>query len=818
MNNILHLVNLITNNNYDNLNNLYHNTKTYFYKFYSDIIEEFLINNNIIYLKNEYSNYNLINFINKIINLSNYDYLLFSNSNNVVDFNNINNDNIYYINNKNDNKFDVNLEKQDDELIVIISLSEYSFNNNINLDNVISSLNNQILKPRHIILNILDSNRYVLHFTDSNIIINYGNNILVLDKIINPDDKLIFINDNFIANDDMTLLYKLCYQLYNCEAINVEINFNNNLIYYAQNTIANFNINNSYSFKFSSLNKNKLYTCSINKELGNNINLDISTSFEIYVDNPIIQSNIKQRDLLCNVKNIHYSNIINSENEYKKYVDIKYYNKNTFILTLSYLTENINDIELIEITKDKKINIIIINPNLYNKVTIFVNIDDYNIYKLDDTENESEKDINKYYEIIKLEHTNYNFNLLQVGNNNIQDIYNFNLLMVTINKFPNLNYFYFNFSDIDKYLSSNYTIYNLYNKIKEEYYKIELFKIYYLFNNNGLYIDSTNFINLYEIYSDELFKLEYFNLDNNMFINFMNKHLPLTDNLLLITNYLIKTCYNVLHNILIDNTIINNINCEFIQNINKNIITKNINEIYDINKLDYQKINGIDHIVWINLDKKENRKNYMENLLSNIDIPNTRISAIDAIGNDFSNNNLINKKNTNYETACTLSHIKAISHLKNLNGNYFLVCEDDICLKNLSLFENDIIDIITNAPPFDILLLSKIFYSKLTDLYSKWFSTNGVGGTACYIITKEGVEKNNKIASIDSNNNFIINREITVSDNYIYNFVDTYVYKYDFITVLNEDSTIHPEHLDMQTQLTDIQKVFIIKDFIINDF
>ena len=50
MNNILHLVKLITNSDYDNLNNLYLNNKTYFYKFSSDIIEDYLISNNIIYL------------------------------------------------------------------------------------------------------------------------------------------------------------------------------------------------------------------------------------------------------------------------------------------------------------------------------------------------------------------------------------------------------------------------------------------------------------------------------------------------------------------------------------------------------------------------------------------------------------------------------------------------------------------------------------------------------------------------------------------------------------------------------------------------
>jgi hypothetical protein len=94
----------------------------------------------------------------------------------------------------------------------------------------------------------------------------------------------------------------------------------------------------------------------------------------------------------------------------------------------------------------------------------------------------------------------------------------------------------------------------------------------------------------------------------------------------------------------------------------------------------------------------------MTHLLNNLDIPNTRISAIDGSIIDLSSITNLEAPLTNYEKAVTLSHIKAISYLENIDGNYFLVLEDDITLNNISLFNIDIKHIIENAPNFDILL------------------------------------------------------------------------------------------------------------------
>ena len=100
----------------------------------------------------------------------------------------------------------------------------------------------------------------------------------------------------------------------------------------------------------------------------------------------------------------------------------------------------------------------------------------------------------------------------------------------------------------------------------------------------------------------------------------------------------------------------------------------------------YYKINGIDKIVWINLDRSVERKKNMESLLNQTNIPHQRISGIDGQKinvNKITNDLIMDKKMSLGEIGCTLSHIKSINALKNEKGNYFMVCEDDIGFDNL---------------------------------------------------------------------------------------------------------------------------------------
>ena len=247
-----------------------------------------------------------------------------------------------------------------------------------------------------------------------------------------------------------------------------------------------------------------------------------------------------------------------------------------------------------------------------------------------------------------------------------------------------------------------------------------------------------------------------------------------------------------------------------------NYITKNYYEllynqkkVYNTIDVKYNKINGISYILWINLDRSILRKEQMEKILINITIPNIRINAID--GNTIENiNDLVKinfQRNLNkYEIACTLSHIKAINFLENIEGNYFMICEDDILLNNLILFNIDLETIIKKAPKFDILLINKIYQFNLTDDYTNWNNhfektQTKIFSTGCYIISRDGINKIINRAKYIDNDTFIFNNLINfdVADTYIYKNLDTYVYKYNFITMALNNSEIHPSHLKLHS-------------------
>jgi GR25 family glycosyltransferase involved in LPS biosynthesis len=246
---------------------------------------------------------------------------------------------------------------------------------------------------------------------------------------------------------------------------------------------------------------------------------------------------------------------------------------------------------------------------------------------------------------------------------------------------------------------------------------------------------------------------------------------------------------------------------------------------FDINSA--HKINGISKILWINLEDSFDRAKYMNELLENINIPNIRINAIDG----RKNNNLVDiikgikRKDSlnNKEIACTLSHIKAISSLKNEKGDYFMICEDDIALNNIKHFPNhiDLKYIIDNAPKnFDILMIYKTSYDTINEIYADWneYNNNGttIYGAVCYIISNRGVNNfiNNVSYYDDENKQFIINNnlEFHTSDVFLYKNLKTYVYKYNFITSIDQESTLD-SNLTFYRQSVNFQLDVINNDF-----
>ena len=103
----------------------------------------------------------------------------------------------------------------------------------------------------------------------------------------------------------------------------------------------------------------------------------------------------------------------------------------------------------------------------------------------------------------------------------------------------------------------------------------------------------------------------------------------------------------------------------------------------------------IDNILYINLEKRADRKTHMEKQLNNLGIPHERIQAIkpDDIENKAwwlkrSNFKTMSKSpaNTLCRVSCLLSHIKTLKHLVKNKLNNCLILEDDIIfLENFNI-------------------------------------------------------------------------------------------------------------------------------------
>jgi GR25 family glycosyltransferase involved in LPS biosynthesis len=223
------------------------------------------------------------------------------------------------------------------------------------------------------------------------------------------------------------------------------------------------------------------------------------------------------------------------------------------------------------------------------------------------------------------------------------------------------------------------------------------------------------------------------------------------------------------------------------------IYTANDNNI--VEKYYYDEyMSHIKHIplYFINLDRSKDRLTYLNESISktntelkthNISIKPIRISAVD--GKDKKNiDNIVIKypktQQTNYELACTFSHLQTIKRAYDDKCEYAIISEDDMDITYFGKYYNIFINIMKNANKFiDIIQLytiqppqeNKNIYTNDIPLI-KWKHDNW--STGMYIINKNGMKK--IINKFYSNNKININSTIKslTAENIIYTYVNTY--------------------------------------------
>ena len=228
---------------------------------------------------------------------------------------------------------------------------------------------------------------------------------------------------------------------------------------------------------------------------------------------------------------------------------------------------------------------------------------------------------------------------------------------------------------------------------------------------------------------------------------------------------------------------------------------------YENNIVKFDYLKGIDTIYWINLDRSISRRQSMEHMFQDPvfqEIPIQRITAFDGKYNDpMQYFQLINKKNTNIEYSCLLSHLNAIREFSKSNNNIALIFEDDVTLEFKKYWMNPVEHVINNAPPdLEIIQLCYITQSNMKNLYTlnnyqNYNNYGNIASMAAYIINKKAADKFMKETYNETNKKYFLKDYNThEADHYIYKCLKTYTYKFPyFIYPTQNNSTLHEEDL-----------------------
>ena len=247
---------------------------------------------------------------------------------------------------------------------------------------------------------------------------------------------------------------------------------------------------------------------------------------------------------------------------------------------------------------------------------------------------------------------------------------------------------------------------------------------------------------------------------------------------------------------------------------------KEINQKYIFDKNIYNKNLSNTPIYFINLPNSKERKNLLNKQIRQFNINNFKI--IEAVygknkkkstGKNmfqvpmntqktiyFFNND---ENATDGEIGCTLSHLNAVRQAYNDGLEHVIICEDDVDLYWIKIWEDTISSIISNAPKgWEYISLCKS--CNVDDSKNNYikYSENDCWTTASQLWNRKGMKK--ILDKCYKNNKFILNKywenrhKSITADLYIPGIINSYTYNINlFPTVNNEEemeSTIHKNH------------------------
>lgn len=214
---------------------------------------------------------------------------------------------------------------------------------------------------------------------------------------------------------------------------------------------------------------------------------------------------------------------------------------------------------------------------------------------------------------------------------------------------------------------------------------------------------------------------------------------------------------------------------------------------------------------WINIDKRTDRKEFMENEFKKYNLDNVRISA--ETPETISKYEIFVNTKINFsqnELSCSLSHIKAIKQGYDDGDDYFIITEDDIHIPNINI--EKILQMIKEIEKkddetIDILQLHVISCNEISKMFRENINKSGnskfiikrdffAASAAMYLVSRKGAKKIIERTIKGNNEIDLTDYEEVIADYLIYKFLNTYVLTYPILlTNTKLGSDIHMSHI-----------------------
>lgn len=204
------------------------------------------------------------------------------------------------------------------------------------------------------------------------------------------------------------------------------------------------------------------------------------------------------------------------------------------------------------------------------------------------------------------------------------------------------------------------------------------------------------------------------------------------------------------------------------------------------------------NIYWINLDRRPDRKEHMEQILINNKENSFRIQAVDYKNNFFPYTVIQHPKLNGGEHGCTCSHIKALHYFLTISTDeYCFIAEDDLCNNYSHYWQNEHYELLKNED-YEILQLQTTGDIYKNNAYKMIPEMKYGSGTTIYKIKRN-------IAEIIVKNHFnqetqtvnLSNHERPIADVFIYKYGITYLLPmFNYLDVTDSD-TNKEENMNM---------------------